>query len=135
MGLLGSLCGFPRGGGTTLTTRPAATQRVSAPMLPFSNAPLGPRAISCRGGIVNVLGIVHAKDLLRRSLSGEPFDLLSLLKTPLFIPETATAMKLLAMFKKNGRHVAFVLDEYGDVQGLVLIGCVPGSPGQGAACP
>ena len=75
----------------------------------------------CRGGIINVLGIVHAKDLLRRSLCGEPSDLLSLLKTPLFIPETATAMKLLEMFKKSGRHVAFVLDEYGDVQGLVTI--------------
>ena len=75
----------------------------------------------CRGGIVNVLGIVHAKDLLRRSLSGESFDLLSSLKPPLFIPETATAMKLLEMFKKRGRHVAFVLDEYGDVQGLVTI--------------
>ena len=75
----------------------------------------------CQGGIINVLGIVHAKDLLRRSLSGEPLDLLSLLKTPLFIPETATAMKLLQMFKKSRRHVAFVLDEYGDVQGLVTI--------------
>jgi len=75
----------------------------------------------CRGGIVNVLGIVHAKDLLRRSLSGEPFDLLPSLKTPLFVPETATAMKLLEMFKKSGRHVAFVVDEYGDVQGLVTI--------------
>ncbi len=76
----------------------------------------------CRGGIVNVLGIVHAKDLLRRSLSGKSFDLLlSSLKPPLFIPETATAMKLLEMFKKHGRHVAFVLDEYGDVQGLVTI--------------
>jgi len=30
-------------------------------------------------------------------------------------------MKLLEMFKKSGRHVAFVLDEYGDVQGLVTI--------------
>jgi len=75
----------------------------------------------CRGGIVNVLGIVHAKDLLRRSLSGEPFDLLSSLKPPLFIPETATAMTLLEMFKKSGRHVAFVVDEYGDAQGLVTI--------------
>lgn len=75
----------------------------------------------CRWGIINVLGIVHAKDLLRRSLSGEPFDLLSLLTSPLFIPEYATAMKLLEMFKKSGRHVAFVVDEYGDVQGLVTI--------------
>ena len=75
----------------------------------------------CRGGIINVLGIVHAKDLLRRSLSGESFDLLSLLTSPLFIPENATAMKLLEMCKKSGRHVAFVVDEYGDVQGLVSI--------------
>ena len=75
----------------------------------------------CRDGIADVLGVVHAKDLLRRSLSGEPFDLLSSLKTPLYIPETSTAMKLLEMFKKSGRHVAFVVDEYGDVQGLVTI--------------
>lgn len=75
----------------------------------------------CKGGLVNVLGIVHAKDLLRRSLSGEPFDLLSLLKPPLFIPETATAMKLLEMYKKSGRRVAFIVDEYGDAQGLVTI--------------
>lgn len=75
----------------------------------------------CRGGIVNVLGVVHARDLLRRSLSGESFDILSSLKPPLFIPETATAMTLLEMFKKSGRHVAFVVDEYGDAQGLVTI--------------
>ena len=75
----------------------------------------------CRGSIPNVLGIVHAKDLLGQALSGEPFDLRSSLKTPLFVPETATAMKLLEMFKKSGRHVAFVVDEYGDVQGLVTI--------------
>lgn len=75
----------------------------------------------CRGRIIHALGIVHAKDLLRNSLSGKPFDLLSLLKPPLFIPETATAMRLLEMCKKSGRHVAFVVDEYGDVQGLVTI--------------
>lgn len=75
----------------------------------------------CRGGIANVLGVVYAKDLLRRSLSGESFDLLSSLKAPLYIPETSTAMKLLEMCKKSGRHVAFVVDEYGDLQGLVTI--------------
>jgi len=75
----------------------------------------------CRGGFVNVLGIVHAKDLLTRSLSGESLDLLVSLKPPLYVPETSTAMKLLEMFKKSGRHVAFVVDEYGDVQGLVTV--------------
>ena len=75
----------------------------------------------CRGGIINVLGTVHAKDLLRQALSGEPFDLLSSLKAPLYVPETASAMKLLEMFKKSGRHVAFVVDEYGDAQGMVTI--------------
>jgi putative hemolysin len=97
----------------------------------------------CRGGIVNVLGIVHAKDLLRRSLSGEQFDLLSSLKSPLFVPETATAMTLLEMFKKSGRHMAFVVDEYGDAQGLVttsdvlesIVGDIPseGEPAETSA--
>jgi len=75
----------------------------------------------CRGGIADVLGVVYAKDLLRRSLSGEPFDLQSSLKPPLYIPETATVLKLLEMFKKSGRHAAFVVDEFGDVLGLVTI--------------
>jgi putative hemolysin len=97
----------------------------------------------CRGGIVNVLGIVHATDLLRRSLSGESLDLLSLMKPPLFIPETATAMTLLEMFKKSGRHVAFAVDEYGDAQGLVttsdvlesIVGDIPseGEPAETSA--
>jgi putative hemolysin len=97
----------------------------------------------CRGSILNVLGIVHANDLLGQALSGEPFDLRSSLKTPLFVPETATAMKLLEMFKKSGRHVAFVVDEYGDVQGLVttndvlesIVGDIPseGEPAEASA--
>jgi hypothetical protein len=47
-GVLGSLggLGLPLGGGTALTTRSAATRRFRTPMLPFSKAPLGPRAIS-----------------------------------------------------------------------------------------
>ncbi len=75
----------------------------------------------CRGGIMNILGAVHAKDLLARSLLGEPLDLLSSLKPLLFVPETSTAMKLLEMFKKSGRHMAVAVDEYGNVQGLVTV--------------
>ena len=47
-GVLGSFggLGLPRRGGTALTTRSAGTRRVRVPMLPFSKAPLGPRAIS-----------------------------------------------------------------------------------------
>ena len=52
-GVLGSLgrFGLPRHGGTALTTRSAGTRRVRVPMLAFSKAPLGPRAIStvCSG--------------------------------------------------------------------------------------
>jgi len=67
----------------------------------------------------NVLGIVRAKDLLNQSLAGQPLDLRALLRPPLFIPESMSALKVLELFKQKGTHVALVTDEYGGIQGMV----------------
>ncbi|MEO8628586.1 MAG: hemolysin family protein [Betaproteobacteria bacterium] len=82
---------------------------------PYSRLPV------CKGGTDNVLGIVQAKELLARALSGQPFDLLSSVRPPLYVPNSITAMQLLETFKKNGYHVALVVDEYGELQGLVTM--------------
>jgi len=50
----------------------------------------------------NVLGIVRAKDLLTQSLAGQPLDLKALLRPPLFIPESMSALKVLELFKQKG---------------------------------
>jgi len=75
----------------------------------------------CQGSLDNVVGIVQVKDLLARSLAGEPIELTASLQTPLFVPESMLALKVLELFKQSGTHTALVVDEYGVVQGLVTL--------------
>jgi putative hemolysin len=75
----------------------------------------------CQGTADNVLGVVHVTDVLTRSLSGGPIDLVSLLRQPVFIPETTRALRILELFKQSGTHIAMVVDEYGVIQGLVTL--------------
>jgi len=75
----------------------------------------------CDGGLDHVLGVVQAKELLVRSLAGQPLDLKAALKKPLFVPESMPASKLLELFKGSGTHLALVIDEYGGLAGLVTI--------------
>jgi putative hemolysin len=67
----------------------------------------------------NVLGIVRAKDLLNQSLAGQPLGLGPLLRPPLFVPESMSALKVLELFKQKGTHIALIMDEYGGIQGMV----------------
>lgn len=71
-----------------------------------------------RGSLDNVVGIVQAKDLLARSLSGQPLDLGDSLYPPRFVPESMPALKVLELFQESGVHLVLVIDEYGGVQGL-----------------
>jgi putative hemolysin len=67
----------------------------------------------------NVTGIVQAKDLLAMSLAGRPLDLKALIQQPLFVPRTISVLALLESFKKSGKHIALVVDEYGGIEGLL----------------
>jgi putative hemolysin len=73
----------------------------------------------CEGDLDKVIGMVRAKDLLPRLLNGEPFDLRAAMVPPLFVPESMTAAKAVDMFRETGKHIVFVLNEYGGLQGLV----------------
>lgn len=75
----------------------------------------------CQETLDNVLGVVHVSDVLSRSLAREPIDLATLIRQPLFLPESTLALKVLERFKQSGTHVAMVVDEYGVVQGLVTL--------------
>jgi putative hemolysin len=68
-----------------------------------------------------IAGFVSVKALWAHSAIGLPTTLKNLLMPPLLIPETMTAMQVLERFKKTGRHVAVVTDEFGSVQGLVCL--------------
>jgi putative hemolysin len=82
---------------------------------PYSRFPV------VEGGPQQVLGIVQVKDLLAMMLAGKPFDLRAAMKTPLFLPNTVTALRALEMFKKSGEPMAIVVDEYGDFEGVVTL--------------
>jgi putative hemolysin len=71
--------------------------------------------------IDNVLGILYAKDLLPFLARNEQPDIRSILRAPLFVPESITVDDLLHNFQRGKVHIAIVLDEYGGTAGLVTI--------------
>lgn len=75
----------------------------------------------CRGELSDVLGIARAKDLLSQLLAGKPLDLTVGLQAPLYVPETLTGTELVENFRNSHTPAALVVDEYGEVQGLVTL--------------
>lgn len=74
----------------------------------------------CRGSLHDVLGVITAKRLLRLNLTGSD-DVTAFLKPAIFVPETLTGMKLLEQFRESGVQMVFVVDEYGEVIGMVTL--------------
>lgn len=72
-----------------------------------------------RSSLDNLTGYIRAKDLLAQALCGEPFDLQSATRPPLLVPESTPALQVIERFKQTRVHIAFVLDEYGGIQGLL----------------
>ena len=73
--------------------------------------------------IDEIMGILYAKDLLpflKGSVTERP-SLRSLLRTPVFVPESMSVDDLLHEFQRRKVHIAIVLDEYGGTAGLVTI--------------
>ena len=80
----------------------------------------------------NIVGVLHAKDLLRamhKMLADgriEPhemaeFDILNVAMKPYFVPETTTLDDQMRQFLSRRRHFALVVDEYGTLQGLITL--------------
>jgi putative hemolysin len=92
----------------------------------------------CDGGLDHVLGVVRATKVLEQVLDEGALDLPSLAEPALFVPETTTLMKLLEQFKRTHLPLALVVDEFGDVEGLVsltdviaaIVGDLPSEPGE-----
>ncbi|MEZ2583170.1 TerC family protein [Kluyvera intermedia] len=69
----------------------------------------------------DLLGVVHIIDLLQQSLRGEPLDLRVLLRQPLVFPEALPLLSALEQFRNARTHFAFVVDEFGSVEGVVTL--------------
>jgi putative hemolysin len=69
----------------------------------------------------NVLGLVAVKGLWANAAFGVANQLRNHLTPPLYVPESVNAVQLLETFKKSGKHLALVTDEFGGIQGLVTL--------------
>lgn len=75
----------------------------------------------CRDNLDKIVGVVRAEDVLRTFLSEDKVDLKKLILKPLFIPESMEILQVLELFKTSGVHMAIVIDEFGNVQGLLAL--------------
>ena len=67
----------------------------------------------------HIIGILHAKDLLKYTLNPEQFKLEHILRPAVFVPESKSLNSLLKDFQAQRNHMAIVVDEYGGISGLV----------------
>src|SRR5471030_3358376 len=78
-----------------------------------------------RGHPENIVGILHVKDLLRalHAVDGDSskVDIAALMAAPWFVPDTRPVSEQLKAFRRRKTQIALVVDEYGEVQGLVTL--------------
>jgi CBS domain containing-hemolysin-like protein len=70
-----------------------------------------------------VVGMIHVKDVFARQVAGEdpPEDIRTLMRVPLFVPESMGVLDLLARMRTERIHLAIVVDEFGGTEGLLTI--------------
>jgi putative hemolysin len=82
---------------------------------PYSSYPV------YRGGEHEILGVLEVKRVIGRIARGASTDLFATLGKPLFVPATARALDLLEEFRDAQTPFALVVDEYGDIEGVVTL--------------
>lgn len=74
----------------------------------------------CDGSLDELLGVVHVKDLVRVDMN-EEVDIRAIMRPPKKVPETLPISKLLRHFQATHQLMAFVVDEYGIILGIVTL--------------
>jgi putative hemolysin len=69
----------------------------------------------------NIIGMVSVRNVLATIIEEGTADIRTSVIKPLFIPESATVLKLLEAFKETRVHMALITDEYGSIQGIVTL--------------
>jgi putative hemolysin len=75
----------------------------------------------CDGGVDKVLGVIHARQVLACIAKGHAPDFSADLEPAIYLPETLTGMDVLDHFRSHDLHMTFVVDEYGDIEGIVTM--------------
>jgi len=79
------------------------------------------RIVVCRDGLDHIAGILRTADLLKAALAGDTLEIERHLRPPLYVPEGATTTALLENFRRARMQLALIVDEYGELQGLVTL--------------
>jgi putative hemolysin len=82
------------------------------------------RLVVCRDGLEHILGVLQTGDLLKKAVPGHVItsaDIEAVLHPPLYVPESVTTTRLLESFRGTRLQFALIVNEYGDVQGLVTL--------------
>jgi putative hemolysin len=79
------------------------------------------RIVVCRDGVEHVVGVLRTADLLNAALLCKPLDPEAAARPPLYVPESITTVRLLENFRSARRRFALVVDEYGELQGVVTL--------------
>jgi len=74
-----------------------------------------------RGRFDNIEGTVHTKDIIKYIIDNKEISLRSIVRKPIFVPELASLEKVLIQMQENAVHMAFVVDEFGTVEGIVTL--------------
>jgi CBS domain containing-hemolysin-like protein len=78
------------------------------------------RYIVYDGDLDHVVGVLHARDVLRRLVGGAPVSAGDVRKAPM-VPETGSVDRVLATLQQDGAHVAVVIDEHGGTAGIISL--------------
>lgn len=73
----------------------------------------------CRDGLEHILGVLDRRDFVRRDLPLEAASIPRLLRPALYLPSTASPLGLWELLEREQQHLALIVDEYGDIEGLV----------------
>ena len=94
----------------------------------------------CRGDVDEVIGVVHAKELVEQLRRTSTIDLAAASREPVYVPETMPILKLIERLKASTVHMAIVVDEHGTFEGIItpidvlaaVAGALPERPGEEA---
>lgn len=79
------------------------------------------RIVVCHESLDSIVGVLRTSDLLKAVLDGAPLDIAHALRQPLYIPAGISTTQLLENFRKARLQSALIVDEYGELQGLVTL--------------
>jgi len=74
----------------------------------------------CRGSLEDIMGIVYIKDYFEKCELHD-FDIMTIVRKPVYIPETLSSIKILELFRKYKNYYGVVINEYGSMEGIITL--------------